>query len=597
MSGLHLRLLAGLLSSCAMVFSSACLINTDISGKSCNSAKHPCVEGYQCVEGLCLTDEEADKVTSGDGGSLADSGQPDAGVVTGDDGGVLPPDDDSGTPPPDPDSGIGPPLLDGGNPPPGPDGGGPGPGDDGGTGPGDDGGTGPGDDGGVLPGLDGGLPLPDAGPAPIDLSLDGLPQHALAIQLTFSAGGSGADSLRLLRRLTSEVNFGALAVRAANVTAYTDGNGLMPETSYVYRLEAVGADGGFLGSQEKTLTTPAISPITDGLVLAYGLDDGAGGLVADTSSVGTPFDLALENAGNTSWLAEGGLSFNTDRCAASVDADVTKLYQGLTTSGEMTVETWTNPTDLVQGGPARMVSYSISGLERNFTLGQDGANLVFRIRTPDNGLNGIPEYKSFGALTGGWQHVAATFDGSTVRSFVDGAERPETQSLPQGIVGWDSSFRVVLGNEWVDDRQWLGALHRVRIYDRPLDALELQVNMHSRIEIQKLVLIDADTDLPIAEFDPLEDGAVLNFATLPTLSLNVEAVSPYADSMVFFYDGVEEQLENGVPYAFGGDSGGDFSAWTPTIGVHTIKAIPYRLPDAAGIPGPPITITFEAVNQ
>jgi hypothetical protein len=43
-----------------------------------------------------------------------------------------------------------------------------------------------------------------------------------------------------------------------------------------------------------------------------------------------------------------------------------------------------------QAGPARIVSNSASALARNFTLGQNGSDLVIRLRTPLTGLNGHP---------------------------------------------------------------------------------------------------------------------------------------------------------------------------------------------------------------
>jgi len=44
--------------------------------------------------------------------------------------------------------------------------------------------------------------------------------------------------------------------------------------------------------------------------------------------------------------------------------------------------------DTMQAGPARIISLSRDPFLRNFTLGQDGPDLVFRLRTPFTGLNG-----------------------------------------------------------------------------------------------------------------------------------------------------------------------------------------------------------------
>jgi hypothetical protein len=46
--------------------------------------------------------------------------------------------------------------------------------------------------------------------------------------------------------------------------------------------------------------------------------------------------------------------------------------------------------DTDQNGPARIISNSVSPWLRNFTLGQEGSALVFRLRTPQTGVNGYP---------------------------------------------------------------------------------------------------------------------------------------------------------------------------------------------------------------
>src|SRR6185436_9276206 len=45
------------------------------------------------------------------------------------------------------------------------------------------------------------------------------------------------------------------------------------------------------------------------------------------------------------------------------------------------------------------------------------------------------------------------------------------------------------------------------------------------MSIAKFTLVDADRGLPVAGFDPLNDGAVLNLGTLPTRHLNIQATT------------------------------------------------------------------------
>lgn len=72
--------------------------------------------------------------------------------------------------------------------------------------------------------------------------------------------------------------------------------------------------------------------------------------------------------------------------------------------------------DTAQTGPGRIVSLSVDPLHRNFTLGQEGPDLVFRLRTPFTGLNGsdpaliVPDVFSELQL----RRIVVTYDGNVL---------------------------------------------------------------------------------------------------------------------------------------------------------------------------------------
>jgi len=85
-------------------------------------------------------------------------------------------------------------------------------------------------------------------------------------------------------------------------------------------------------------------------------------------------------------------------------------------ANQLTVETILTTADLLQSGPARIITFSKGKYHRNFTLDQDGSQLVFRLRTPKTGESGSrPEIK-FGKIEmGKTQHVLVTYrDGELV---------------------------------------------------------------------------------------------------------------------------------------------------------------------------------------
>ncbi|AFY56495.1 VanZ like family protein [Rivularia sp. PCC 7116] len=66
---------------------------------------------------------------------------------------------------------------------------------------------------------------------------------------------------------------------------------------------------------------------------------------------------------------------------------VTSLSKSISKASEFTISTTLATNKTEQVGPARIISLSNDSFRRNFTLGQQGSDLVFRLRTPLTGAN------------------------------------------------------------------------------------------------------------------------------------------------------------------------------------------------------------------
>ncbi len=117
--------------------------------------------------------------------------------------------------------------------------------------------------------------------------------------------------------------------------------------------------------------------------------------------------------------------------------------------------------------------------------------------------------------------------------------------------------------------------------------------------VTSFTLINADTDQPVAGHNPMAGGAVIDLVALPTRNLNIRAnTSPSTvGSVRFGYDGNPNyRLENAAPYAMAGDTSGNYFAWTPSIGSHSVTATPYTLSKGGGTAGTPLTLAFTVVD-
>lgn len=162
--------------------------------------------------------------------------------------------------------------------------------------------------------------------------------------------------------------------------------------------------------------------------------------------------------------------------AALEDAAGAAVLLGhLVESGRMSLEILLKTDSLRQGGPARIISFSRDSMSRNFTLGQSGNGLSFRLRTTETDANGM--YPSllvprvFDEQR--FQHLAVVYDGKRVQLYVDGKLRPETIELHGDFDNWSRSHVLVLGDEVPGGRPWTGTVESLSIYDRALTAKEV----------------------------------------------------------------------------------------------------------------------------
>jgi hypothetical protein len=89
-----------------------------------------------------------------------------------------------------------------------------------------------------------------------------------------------------------------------------------------------------------------------------------------------------------------------------------------------------------QDGPARIVSNSVSPWLRNFTLGQQGSDLIFRLRTPGTSLNGYPfELRVPGVFSDrNPSDILVTYDGATVLATAAQSNRVSRADLNPGSI-------------------------------------------------------------------------------------------------------------------------------------------------------------------
>ncbi len=113
--------------------------------------------------------------------------------------------------------------------------------------------------------------------------------------------------------------------------------------------------------------------------------------------------------------------------------------------------------------------------------------------------------------------------------------------------------------------------------------------------VVNFTLINADTDQSVPGYEVLNDGAVIDSASVPTTRLNIRANTSPAKvgSVRFGFDGnANAHIESGTPYALFGDTSGNYIPGTLSVGAHTLSGTPYTGSAASGTAGTRLTISF-----
>jgi hypothetical protein len=305
--------------------------------------------------------------------------------------------------------------------------------------------------------------------------------------ITINNGAPETDNATVQLTLSAFDASGVPLMRLAN-----DGGAFgTPEpyvTSRTWTLSTSGADGprtvsvqyqdgagNWSGSFTATITLdttpePTPTPNPSGLVAAYGFEEGTGMTTANAAPGGNTLIGTLSNAtwttgrfGNALGFTGGESSWVTVQHAASLS---------LTTG--MTISAWVRPTSAMQNEPTILMK-------------QGSGNLAYALYA--NSGDGTPnawyvsngDWVSMFAASGHsvplntWTHIAATFDGATLRIFHNGQLSASQASA--GAIDVASGVLRIGGNSVWSNEGFPGVIDEVRIYNRALSATEIQADM------------------------------------------------------------------------------------------------------------------------
>jgi hypothetical protein len=215
-------------------------------------------------------------------------------------------------------------------------------------------------------------------------------------------------------------------------------------------------------------TVNALPPVVT-LVAAYGFNEGTGTTTADASGNGNVATL-----GGPTWTSQGkfgrALSFDgTNDLVTVADAPSLDL------STAMTLEAWVYPASISGWRTVLMKEWNAA----YYLYAAVSAGSVSGVPGTGVNISGWQEiYGSSSLPLNTWSHLAGTFDGATLRLYVNG--QPVTSRALNGqVLTTANPLRVGGNTEWGE--YFSGRIDEVRVYNRALSQAEIQSDMDTPV--------------------------------------------------------------------------------------------------------------------
>ena len=204
---------------------------------------------------------------------------------------------------------------------------------------------------------------------------------------------------------------------------------------------------------------------TAGLVAAYGFNETSGTLVGDASGNGN--NGTINGATRTTSGKYGNaLVFNGSNALVTIN-DSSSL--DLTTG--MTIESWVNPS--VVNNAWRDVIYKGND---NYYLEATSASGSVPVGGGTFGTSDKVLYGTAALTINTWTHLAMTYDGTTMRLYVNGAQ--VASQAQTGMIA-TSTNPLQIGGDSLYGQFFRGTIDEVRIYNVALTAAQIQADMNT----------------------------------------------------------------------------------------------------------------------
>ncbi len=263
----------------------------------------------------------------------------------------------------------------------------------------------------------------------------------------------------------------------ANNSVLTLNNINLTDDGSTFSCKISNVNGTVYSNSAQLFVNSNLTRVQKGLLAEYDFEEAEGTIIHNKVDETGGLDLVIQSPQSTSWITNG-ISIS-DICNISTSSSVTDLNNSIMTTNEFSFEIWFSPSEFPNAELGRIITISESNEKRNFSLDQNIDSLIFKTRTSETDLNGMPKISFHASISqNNLEHllISRNKDG-TEKIYLNGVLN-DVKTKNGDLSNWNNNYKLSIGNEFGVNKSWLGNIYLFAIYNRELNLVEVNHNFN-----------------------------------------------------------------------------------------------------------------------
>jgi lysophospholipase L1-like esterase len=235
-------------------------------------------------------------------------------------------------------------------------------------------------------------------------------------------------------------------------------------------------NGTVISQSARLYVNNKLERISKGKLVEYDFEERDGTIIHNKLNDNGDLDLNINSSSSVEWISNG-ISINNPTNISTLQPAL-GINDSINNYNQFSIELWFSSSEQTQSNTATILTVASNSNERNFNFGQNLNGFNLSTRTTETNLEGIPDFSfqtqlNINSLT----HLIFTRSENGVEKvYINGVISDSTDVIDGNLSNWDSSYKLAIANNFLQNQPWLGNIYYVAIYKRELNNIEIKHN-------------------------------------------------------------------------------------------------------------------------